>query len=121
MQTAESQRARLDVPVPCLVEVVRDLRPMQASIEMVNDMVSVIEGGLIHRCVHAVVSETEVALAIFGVDEDVLRPISKGHHRHREEVWNNEHPHSGQEIHVCSEKANRSHPSHTTESHRTES
>mmetsp|Transcript_66385 Transcript_66385/g.209894 ORF Transcript_66385/g.209894 Transcript_66385/m.209894 type:complete len:309 (-) Transcript_66385:7-933(-) len=64
---------------------------------MVDHVVPIVKGGLVHRRVHAVVRQPEIALVVLRVDEDVLRPVAESHDAHGEDVRNDECPQRGRE------------------------
>mmetsp|Transcript_66384 Transcript_66384/g.209889 ORF Transcript_66384/g.209889 Transcript_66384/m.209889 type:complete len:309 (-) Transcript_66384:7-933(-) len=65
---------------------------------MVDHVVPIVKGGLVHRRVHAVVRQPEIALVVLRVDEDVLRPVAECHNAHGKDVGNDERPQCGREI-----------------------
>mmetsp|Transcript_70483 Transcript_70483/g.215889 ORF Transcript_70483/g.215889 Transcript_70483/m.215889 type:complete len:313 (+) Transcript_70483:316-1254(+) len=110
MHAAEGQRAALQVLLPRGVQRARHLRPMQPRVGVVDDVVPVVERGLVDGRVDAIVRQRVVARAVRWVDEHVLRPIAERHGGHGKEVGHDEHPNSGSHVHALRQERDDAQP-----------
>jgi len=93
-----------------VVEVLRDLRPMQPGVHVVHDVVAVVEGRLIHGGVHAIVRQGVITEPVRLIHEDVLRPIAERHGGHGNDVGDDEDPERRDEIDLRGKDVDQAHP-----------
>mmetsp|Transcript_35957 Transcript_35957/g.116385 ORF Transcript_35957/g.116385 Transcript_35957/m.116385 type:complete len:380 (-) Transcript_35957:18-1157(-) len=110
MHPAEGQRAALLELLLVVVEVLRNLHPMQSSIQVVDDVVPIVERGLVDRRVDAIVSQGVVVVAVLRVHENVLCPVAEGHGRHGDDVRDAEDPECGAKVDVLRQENDAAEP-----------
>mmetsp|Transcript_97183 Transcript_97183/g.313376 ORF Transcript_97183/g.313376 Transcript_97183/m.313376 type:complete len:293 (+) Transcript_97183:235-1113(+) len=107
---AEGKGAALLELLLVVVEVLRNLHPMQPSVQVVDDVVPIVERGLVDRRVDAIVSQGVVVVAVLRVHENVLCPVAEGHGRHGDDVRDAEDPECGAKVDVLRQENDAAEP-----------